>query len=71
VVASVTPDKTAAAAGIQVGDVIRKVNGAEVNDASSAKRAVADAAKAGKKSVLPLIDREGRSSFVAVPFAVS
>ncbi len=71
VVASVIPDKTAAAAGIQVGDVIRKVNGAEVNDASSAKRAVADAAKAGKKSVLLLIDREGRSSFVAVPFAVS
>ncbi|MBY3537523.1 PDZ domain-containing protein [Rhizobium laguerreae] len=71
VVAGVNPDKSAAAAGIQVGDVIHKVDGTEVNDARGAKQAVADAAKAGKKSVLLLIDREGHSSFVAVPFAVS
>jgi len=71
VVASVNPDKSAAAAGIEVGDVIRKVNGADVSDAHAAKEAVADAAKAGKKSVLLLVEHEGHSSFVAVPFAVS
>jgi serine protease Do len=71
VVASVNPDKSAAAAGVLVGDVIHKVNGADVSDAHAAKEAVADAAKAGKKSVLLLVEREGRSSFIAVPFAVS
>jgi serine protease Do len=71
VVANVNPDKPAAEAGVQSGDVIRKVNNKEVRNAHDAKQAVADAAKSGKKSVLLLIERAGHSTFVAVPFAVS
>ncbi|KQV70475.1 DegQ family serine endoprotease [Rhizobium sp. Root1220] len=71
VVASIDPDKPAAAAGIQAGDIITKVNDREVHDARDAKTAVADAAKSGRKTVLLLIERAGQTTFVAVPFATS
>jgi serine protease Do len=71
VVAKVNPDKSAAAVGIQEGDVIVGVNGQQVRDAHQAKIAVADAAKAGKKSVLLLIERGENKSFVAVPFSAA
>lgn len=70
-IANVNPDKTAAAAGIQAGDVIVSVNDKKVRDAREAKAAVAEAAKSGRKSVLLLIERDGNTTFVAVPFAVS
>ncbi|WP_337267235.1 DegQ family serine endoprotease [Oryzifoliimicrobium ureilyticus] len=68
VVASVNPDKPAADAGIQTGDVIVSVNDKHVHDASDVKKLVTDAAKSGKKSVLLLIERNGAKTFVAVPF---
>ncbi|TCL69459.1 DegQ family serine endoprotease [Rhizobium sp. BK251] len=68
VVASVNPDKPAAAAGIQMGDVIVSVNQKPVQDAHDIKAAVADASKAGRKSVLLQIERGGNKTFVAVPF---
>ncbi|MET3857028.1 MULTISPECIES: DegQ family serine endoprotease [unclassified Rhizobium] len=71
VVASVNPDKPAAAAGIQTGDVIVSVNDKPVHDASDAKAAVASAAKSGRKSVLLLIERGGNKTFVAVPFSAA
>ncbi|KAA0695497.1 DegQ family serine endoprotease [Neorhizobium sp. P12A] len=71
VVAEVNPDKTAAAAGIQTGDVIVSVNGKAVQDARQVKLAVADAAKSGRKSVLLLIERGENKSFVAVPFSAA
>lgn len=71
VVASVNPDKTAAAAGIQTGDIIVSVNDKPVHDARDVKTAVADAGKAGRKSVLLLIEREGNKTFVAVPFSAA
>ncbi len=67
-VASVNPDKPAAAAGVQAGDVIIAVNDKPVAGASDVKHAVADAAKAGRKSVLLLIERSGAQTYVAVPF---
>jgi serine protease Do len=70
-VAKVNPDKTAAAAGIQAGDVIVSVNGKAVSDAHAVKVAVADAAKSGRKSVLLLIERGDSKTFVAVPFAAA
>jgi serine protease Do len=70
-IAKVNPDKTAAAAGIQAGDVIVSVNDRKVRDAREAKAAVADAAKSGRKSVLLLIERGGNTTFVAVPFAAA
>ncbi|MBB3592175.1 serine protease Do [Rhizobium sp. BK529] len=71
VVASVNPDKPAATAGIQPGDVIISVNGKPVHNARDVKTAVADAGKAGRKSVLLLIERGDAKTFVAVPFAAA
>ena len=71
VVAKVNPDKAAAAAGIQSGDVIVSVNDKSVHNARDVKAAVAEAGKAGRKSVLLLIERDGNKTFVAVPFAAS
>jgi serine protease Do len=71
VVAKVNPDKTAATAGIQEGDIITGVNGKPVRDAKAAKTAVADAAKSGKKSVLLLVERGKQMTFIAVPFAAA
>ncbi len=71
VVAQVNPDKTAADAGIQQGDVITSVNGQQVHDAREAKKAVADAAKSGRKSVLLMMQRDGKQTFVAVPFSAA
>jgi serine protease Do len=71
VVANVNPDKSAAAAGIQPGDVIVSVNDKPVHDARDVKTAVADASKSGRKSVLLLIERGGNKTFVAVPFAAA
>ena len=71
VVAKVNPDKPAAAAGVQAGDVIVSVNGKAVKDAREVKTAVAEAAKSGRKSVLLLIERSGNKTFVAVPFSAA
>ena len=71
VVASVNPDKTAAAAGIQAGDVIVSVNDKPVHDAREVKNAVAEAGTSGRKSVLLLIERAGNKTFVAVPFSAA
>ena len=67
---SVAPDKPAADAGLQPGDVIVSVNQLPVKSAKEAKSAVADAGKAGRKSVLLLIQRGENQTFVAVPFAI-
>ncbi|MBB4229656.1 DegQ family serine endoprotease [Rhizobium mongolense] len=71
VVASVNPDKPAAEAGIQTGDVIVSVNDRTVHNAGDVKNAVANAAKSGRKSVLLLVERGGNKIFVAVPFAAA
>ncbi|TIX77643.1 MAG: PDZ domain-containing protein, partial [Mesorhizobium sp.] len=68
-VESVNPDKAASASGIQPGDIIVAVNQATVRDARQADQAIAQAGKAGKKSVLLLVERGDAQMFVAVPFA--
>jgi serine protease Do len=71
VVASVNPDRSAAAAGIETGDIIVSVNGKAVHDARDARTAVAEIAKSGRKSVLLLVERDGSKTFVAVPFSAA
>jgi serine protease Do len=71
IVASVAQDKPAAEAGIREGDLIVSVNNVAVANASEAKSAVGEAGKSGRKSVLLQIERDGKSTFVAVPFAAS
>ncbi|MBX5042641.1 DegQ family serine endoprotease [Rhizobium lentis] len=71
VVASVNPDRSAAAAGIQPGDVIVSVNDRPVRNARDVKAAIAEAGKAGRKSVLLLVERDGNRTFIAVPFSAA
>ncbi len=68
VVDKVAPNKTAADHGLQEGDVIVSVNQQKVTSASEADKAIKDAEKNGRKSVLLLIERNGKQSFVALPF---
>jgi len=67
-VARVSPDKAGAEQGIREGDLILSVNQTPVRNAKEASRAVAEAGKAGKKSVLLLIERGDAQTFIAVPF---
>ena len=69
VVEGVNPDKPAADAGLQPGDIILSVNQKPVGSAREAKTAVAEAGKAGRKAVLLLVQRQDEQSFVTVPFA--
>ncbi|PZM11572.1 DegQ family serine endoprotease [Rhizobium tubonense] len=71
IVASVNPDKPAASAGIQAGDIIVSVNQQPTKSAKDVQTAVAQAGKAGRKSVLLLVERAGTKTFVAVPFATA
>src|SRR5690606_3214043 len=69
VVTDVDPDSDAADRGIQAGDVIMAVNSQEVAGADDITKAMADAAKAGRKSVLVQISRDDSNRFVALPVA--
>ena len=67
VVVAVEADGAAAGRGLRVGDLIKRIGGApirspqEVNDAVNATR------KAGKNSVLLLIERDRQTRFIVVP----
>ncbi|ESY15971.1 hypothetical protein X751_22660 [Mesorhizobium sp. LNJC395A00] len=65
----VNPDKAAANAGLQPGDVIVAVDQSPVRNARKANQAIAEAGRSGRKSVLLLVDRGDTQIFVAVPFA--
>jgi len=69
VVTDVDPDSDAADRGIQPGDVITAVNSEEVTGVDDISKAMADAAKAGRKSVFVQITRDDANRFVALPIA--
>jgi serine protease Do len=68
-VASVNPDKGAAASGIQPGDIIVAVNSDKVKTARQITQAISQAGKSGKKSVLLLVKRGDAQIYVAVALA--
>ena len=68
VVDNVDPNKVAADHGLKEGDVIVSVNQQKVTSAGEADKAIKEAEKSGRKSVLLLIERNGKQSFVALPF---
>lgn len=67
VVTDVDPDSEAAERGFQAGDVITQVNSTPVKAASDVRKAIDEAVKAGRKSVLVQVTREDNNRFVAVP----
>jgi serine protease Do len=68
VIEDVNPDSRAADAGLQAGDVIEQANRQPVESVDQLRKAVKDA---GSKSVMLLINRQGRELFVTVRPAVS
>jgi serine protease Do len=69
VVTDVDPDSDAADRGIQAGDIITAVNSQDVSTTGDVTRAMDDAAKSGRKSVLVQISRDDNNRFVALPIA--
>jgi serine protease Do len=65
-VIKVDPDGPAAEKGVTPGDVITSVNQEEVGKVADLNSRIADAKKAGKKSILLLVERHGEIRFVAV-----
>jgi serine protease Do len=71
VVTEVEQGSPAEERGLQPGDTILAVNSTDVGTASDFEKAVADAAKSGKKAVLVQVSRDDSSRFVALPVAKS
>jgi serine protease Do len=71
VVTDVDPDSEAADRGIQAGDVITSINSVAINDTGDVTKAISDASKAGRKSMLVQLERDDNTRFVALPIAKS
>jgi serine protease Do len=69
VVSAVDPDSEAARKGVNAGDVIKRVGQTNVHLPSDVARAVDDARKAGRDSVLMLLANEQGDRFVALRLA--
>lgn len=69
VIADVAEDKNAAEKGLRPGDIITSVNQKDVNTPGDVAAAVEEAAKAKRKAVLLMVERDGQQRFVAVELA--
>ena len=67
VIVTVDPNGAAAGRGLRVGDLIKRIGNRQINTPKEMKAAVKSARKAGKKSVLLLIERDRQTRFVVVP----
>lgn len=66
IVSAVAPGKEASDKGLEIGDVIVEINQQAAKDTKTAIGLVDAAAKAGKSSILLLVNREGDVRFVAL-----
>ena len=67
VITRVDPDSNAADQGLEAGDVVLRVNNRAVSSPADIQSAVAEARRAGRKSVLLLVARtQGQTGFVPV-----
>ena len=66
-ITGVDPDSAAAERGLARGEVITKVGNSDVSDPGDVQDAIQEAIDAEKKSVLMLVEREGRVRYVAIP----
>ena len=62
-------DGPAARTGLRAGDVILRIGREPVDSVGEVTRAVRDAAREERDSVVMLVRRNGNERFVAVPFA--
>jgi serine protease Do len=69
VVAGVKPDSPAEQHGIQTGDLIVRIDSTAVENPGDAAEAVRKATKAGKKTVLVTIRRDGNTALIPIPLA--
>ena len=67
VVVDVAPGSAAAEHGFRPGDVIRRVGGTEVGSVDDVREAVEQAREGDRNSILVLRERNGNSSFAALP----
>ncbi len=67
VITRVDPDSNAAEQGLQPGDVVLKINNRDIANVGDVQNGIAEARRAGRKSVLLLVARaQGQTGFVAV-----
>ena len=67
VITRVDPDSNAADQGLTAGDVVLKINNRNVTNPADIQNGIAEAKRAGRKSVLLLVARaQGQTGFVAV-----
>ena len=67
VVTAVDPDGPAASRGFKTGDVILEAGGKKVSEPGDVTKAIADARKDGKRSILVRVKSGGGTRFVALP----
>lgn len=65
---AVEPDSLADSRALQAGDVIRSSNREEVNSIEDLNTTIDEAKKAGRDSVLLVVERGGVDNFIALPF---
>src|SRR4029078_5789870 len=66
VVVDVVKDSPAAEKGLKPGDVIMKASQEEIKSAGQVVSKIDDAKKAGRKSILLLVERQGDLRFIAL-----
>ena len=69
VVTDVDPNGLASEHGFKTGDVILDVGGKKVANPADVRTAIADAHKAGKRTVLMRLKSDEATRFVAIPIA--
>jgi len=67
VIVELKAESEAAKQGLNFGDVVQQVNGADVASLAEYKKAIESAKKAGRKHVLLRVWRSGNNSFVTIP----
>jgi serine protease Do len=69
VVTAVEPDGLASERGMKTGDVILDVGGKKISKPADVREAMAEARKAGKRTVLMRMKSDDATRFVAIPIA--
>jgi serine protease Do len=69
VVTEVDPDGLASEHGLKTGDIILEVGGSKVASVADVRKAMSEAQKNGKRTVLMRVKSDDATKFVAIPFA--